>query len=620
MANPIQDFLKNLKQTNKQAQKATEQNQPQKEIRYLTLRDILAPSFIEIDFNDVIVNTTYYRTLMITQYPRTVGNNWLSPLINYGDELVVSLFIYPIAPDKIITQLRRKIAELEASLSTQMQEGKVLDPREKVKLQDAQKLIDNVASGAEKFFNLSFYVRIKDTNKKRLSRKTKNLQATLAAMGLKGTKTTLRSDLAFHSTLPKNTDKIYHTKNMDTTALSMLFPFVSSELSMNQGILYGLNLHNQSLVIFDRFKMPNANEVVFATSGAGKSYYVKLQALRYLMLGVQTLIIDPDGEYNELAKAVDGKFITFSHDSQDKLNPFEFFAPKDHVEGDLLRDKILSLHTFFKLMFGGSLNVAENAILDKALVLTYKEKGITTDKNTWNKPAPLLEDLYKILMSLPEKEAKVLANRLAPYVIGSAAGIFNKPTNINANSHFVAFSIRDLRDELRPIAMYMILDYIWTRVRMSRMKRLLIVDEAWNLMQYEDSGKFLFGIAKRARKYHLGLTAISQDVDEFISSKFGKAVVTNASMHMLLKQSTAAIELVQKTFNLSSGERDFLLNARRGEGIFFAGKSHVAIRIISSNAEHRVITSDPNELAKLKDSNVTLDDIKEGSQVFNAGN
>ncbi len=615
--NPIADFLKNLQNTNKTTRQQSTTSTPQ-QTKYLTLRDILAPDFIEIDFNDLIVNKTYYRTLIITEYPRTVNNTWLSPLINYGDELTISLFFYPINPDQIIKQLKRKIAELEASLSNQMQEGKVLDPREKVKLQDAQHLIDKVASGAEKFFNLTFYVRIKDNNQKTLDRKTKNIQATLASIGLKGIPATLRSDLAFHSTLPKGTDKIYHTKNMDTTSLAMLFPFISSELTMNEGILYGLNLHNQSLVIFDRFKMPNANEVVFATSGAGKSYYVKLQALRYLTLGVQVLIIDPDGEYKELADAVDGKFITFSHDSQDKLNPFEFFASKN-AEGDLLRDKILSLHTFFKLMFGGHLSVAENAILDKALVLTYKEKGITTDPATWNNQPPLLEDLYKILMSLPEKEAKTLANRLAPYVIGSAAGIFNKATSIDTNSHLVAFSIRDLRDELRPIAMYMILDYIWTQIRTSRIRRLLIVDEAWNLMQYEDSGKFLFGIAKRARKYYLGLTTISQDVDEFINSKFGKAVVTNASMHMLLKQSTAAIDLVQKTFNLSSGEKDFLLNARRGEGIFFAGKSHVAIRVISSNAEHRVITSDPNELAKLKNADVTLDDIKEGSQVFNMG-
>ncbi len=602
-------FNKNKKQTNTTSNENTE--------NIYLLRDIIAPAYIEIDFKDLLINNTYYRTLIVTGYPRTVNNTWLSPLINYEDEITLSMFFYPITSDMIIKQLRRKIAELEASLSMQMQEGKVLDPREKVKLQDANTLIENVASGAEKFFNLTFYIRLKDTDKKRLDTKTKNVLATLSAIGVKATTATLRSDLAFHSTLPKSSDKIQHLKNMDTTALSQMFPFVSSELTMNQGILYGLNLHNSSLVIFDRFKMPNANEVVFATSGAGKSYYVKLQALRYLMLGVQVLIIDPDGEYEELAKAVDGKFITFSHDSKDKLNPFEFFTDADTENaGDVLRDKILSLHTFFKLMFGGQLNVAENAVLDKALVLTYKEKGITTDKSTWQNNPPLLEDLYKILLSMPEREAKTLANRLAPYVIGSAAGIFNKPTSIDANSHLVAFSIRDLRDELRPIAMYMILDYIWTKVRRKRVKRLLIVDEAWNLMQYEDSGKFLFGIAKRARKYYLGLTAISQDVDEFINSKFGKAVVTNASMRMLLKQSTAAIDIVQKTFDLSSGEKDFLLNARRGEGIFFAGKTHVAVRIISNNAEHRVITSDPNELAKLKKGEVTFDDIKESSQIF----
>ena len=582
------------------------------------LKDLIAPSYIEIDFNDIIIDSTYYRTLIVTAYPRKVNNTWLSPLINYEDEIGISLFFYPIGSDLIINQLRRKIAELEASLTIQLQGGKVLDPREKVKLEDAQKLIESVASGAEKFFKLSFYIRLKAKNKEEMDTKTKNILATLAAMGLQATPATLRADLGFHSTLPKAQDKLYITKDLDTTSISQMFPFISSELTMNQGILYGLNLHNHSLVIFDRFKMPNANEVVFATSGAGKSYYVKLQALRYLMLGVQVLVIDPESEYDRMAKAVDGKFITFSHDSEDKLNPFEFVVKSaDNIDADLLRDKILSLHTFFNIMFGGKLSVAEKAILDKALVLTYKEKGITTDKRTWNRPPPLLEDLYKILLSMPEPEAKTLANRLAPYVLGSAAGIFNKPTTIDTNNHFVAFSIRDLRDQLRPMAMYMIMDYIWTQVRLVRYKRLLIVEEAWNLMQHEDSGKFLFSIAKRARKYYLGLTTISQDVDEFINSKYGKAVVTNASMHMLLKQSTAAIDTIQKTFNLSRGEREFLLNAKRGEGIFFAGQNHVAIRIISNVAEHKLLTSDPAELEKMHKNEVIIDDIEQAAKPYN---
>ncbi len=588
----------------------------EKKLTY-TLKDLIAPNLLEIDFKDIKIDNRYYRIFIVVGYPRKVDNTWLSPLINFEHELAISMFYYPLDSDEIINKLKRKIAELEASLANEYQAGKVLDPKNKVALEDAQRLMEDIASGQEKFFNTGFYIRLSADTKKELDLRSKNLVSTLAAIGLEVVPATLRQDLALHTTLPKAQDKIFQVRNMDTSSLAKTFPFVSSELTMDKGILYGINLHNHSLVIYDRFEAPNANEVVFATSGAGKSYYVKLQALRYLITGTQIFIIDPEREYDKLAEAVDGSYITFSQDSEAKINPFEFIRSTDSTDKNILRDKILSLHTFFRIMFGGEISNKASAVLDKALILTYKERGITTDPDTWKNDPPLLEDLYKILKGMVEPEAQDMASRLEKYVMGSGAGVFNMPTNIDINNNFIVFSIRDLRDELRPMAMYVILDFIWTKIREKRRRRLLLIDEAWTMMQYEDSAKFVFGIAKRARKYYLGLTAISQDVDEFLNSKYGKAVVTNASLKMLLKQSSAAIDLVAHTFNLSSGEKNFLLSAHRGEGIFFAEQNHVAMQVISNNAEHRLITSDPKELEKMKSSDISKLDIEEASDVFN---
>jgi type IV secretory pathway VirB4 component len=557
---------------------------------------------------------------MIVDYPRTVRSTWLSPLINFESSLAISTFYYPVDSDEILDKLKKKIAELEASLATEYEKGKVLDPKNKVALQDAQALLDNVASGKEKFFNTGMYIRVSANSPKELDNLIKNVQNTLRAMGLNAVPLTLRVDEGITSTLPYALDPIYKVRNMDTTALAMTFPFVTSDLTMSQGILYGLNMHNNSMVIFDRFEMPNLNEVIFATSGAGKSYLVKLEAIRYLLTGCQVLIIDPESEYEKLARAVDGEYITFTQDTGSKINPFEFLKSSKGGTKNILNDKIQGLHTLMKLMLGELSNV-ESSLLDRAFRMTYNEKGINNDPDTWANPAPLLEDLYKVLKGMAEKEAHELAARLEKFVFGSAAGVFNQPTNIEITNKFTVFSIRDLQDDLRPIAMYMILDFIWTRVREDLRKRILIVDEAWTMMQYEDSARFLYGIAKRGRKYYLGLTTISQDVDEFLASRYGKAVVTNSSLQFLLKQSPAAIDLITNTFNLSSGERNFLLSAGVGEGIFFAGRNHVAIKIIASRGEHRLITSNPKEISKMKAQNIELseEDIAESALIYEPG-
>jgi conjugal transfer ATP-binding protein TraC len=565
----------------------------------MDVKDIIAPPSIEVDFNHLQIGKKHYRTYFASGYPRFVDTNWLSPLINFDHALNISTFYYPVDSDQVLQKLKRKIGEMEATLYSEMEAGKVVDPKVKVSLTDAHNLQENIAKGEEKFFHFALYVSIQANNENELDEVGKSVEATMAAIGIIAKPTTLQMEQGLQSTLPTANDALYLTRNMDTSSLASTFPFVTSELTMNEGILFGLNRHNKSLVIFDRFQMENANTVVFARSGAGKSYLIKLEALRSIMMGHDLIIIDPEKEYQDLARALDGDYITFSQDSGAKINPFDI-AEYEKGEGrDALRNKILMLHSFFNIMFAG-LNNIEKGILDRALILTYKEKGITVDPATQNQEPPLMEDLFKVLQGMAEEEAHGLAKRLERFMRGSAAGVFNKPTNIQFKNRFTVFSLRDLQDELRPMAMFLMLDFIWTKVRNDVRKRILIVEEAWYMMQNLDSAKFMYSVAKRARKYFLGITTISQDVEDFLLNDFGRAVVTNSAIQILMKQSTAAIDRVQAVFGLSEGERSFLLNAVIGEGLFFAGTNHVAIQVISSNQEHLLITTNPKDIEEMK--------------------
>jgi conjugal transfer ATP-binding protein TraC len=573
----------------------------------MTLKDIIAPPAIEVDFNHIQIGERYYRTLFASGYPRFVGPNWLSPLINFEHSLSISTFYYPVDSKEVLQKLKRKISEMEASLYTDAEKGKVLDPTMKITLSDAHKLQDSIAEGTQKFFHFAMYITLNADTKELLDKITKNLISTLAAINVVAKPATLQMEPAFLSSMPTGSDHLYITRNMDTTSLATTFPFVSSELTMDHGVMYGINMHNKSLIIFDRFELENANSVIFAKAGAGKSYFVKLEALRSLMLGSDIIIIDPEREFERLCNSVNGAYITFSQDQGSKINPFELSGLGSEDE-DELRMKILALHGFFKVMFGGVTNV-ESSILDRALILTYRERGITTDPDTQKgKEPPLLEDLYKILQGMPDPEARGLSSRLEKFVIGSGAGVFNEKSNVSITNPFTVFSLRDLQEELRPMAMYLMLDFIWTKIKKDQRKRLLIVDEAWLMMQNEDSAKFIYSIAKRARKYHLGLTTVTQDVEDFMKSDYGKAIITNSSIQVLLKQSTAAIDYIQAVFNLSEGERHFLLACDKGEGIFFAGANHVAIKIISSIGEHLLITSDPREVELMKKTGINIDD------------
>lgn len=561
---------------------------------FASVKDIIAPSALEVDFDYLKIGGTYFRTLFVAGYPRFVGANWLSPLINFDHSLDISMYYYPVQAHTILDDLKRKIAEMEATIDEDMRKGKVADPAVRAALEDAQRLQEQLVKGVERFYQFSFYITIPTKTLEELNSVTKRIEATLGGLLILSKHATLQMEDAFKSTIPTGQDKLYIVRNMDTTSLATTFPFTSSELTANQGVLYGLNLNNGSLVIFDRFSLENANAVVFAKSGAGKSYFVKLEALRSLMFGTEIIVIDPEAEYEKLTRAIGGEYISFSVNEMAKINPFDLSGVYEEGENELGL-KILSLHALFKIIFGQMSN-SEEAVLDRALLATYKSKGITQDPTTQRNEPPLMEDLYKVLLGMEEKEARGLAERLERYIKGSLAGIFDQPSNIDIRNTFTVFSVRDLEDQLRPVAMFIILDYIWTRIKKETRKRLLIVDEAWYLMRYPDSATFLYSIAKRARKYYLGLTTITQDVADFLASAYGEAIVTNSSIQVLFKQHPAAIEKVAKVFYLSEGEKRLLLAANIGEGLFFAGPNHVAIQVVASPEEHQLITTKPSEV------------------------
>lgn len=601
--NPVQDFLEKL--TNPKAKSSTPNPEKEKDeveatkIDGMGVKDIIAPLEFEVDFQHMEVNGNYYRTLFVSGYPRFVGPNWLSPIINFEHSLRISTFYYPVDSQEILKKLKRKIGEMEATLYTYIEDRKVPDPTLKVALTDAQQMQDAIAEGVSKFFHFSMYITLSATSKEILEKITQNAIATLAAMSVTAKPAILQQEAGIISTQPLGLDKLYITRNMDTTSIATTFPFVTSDLTMDHGVMYGINLHNKSLIIFERFEMENANTVIFAKSGAGKSYFVKLEVVRSLMLGTEVLIIDPENEFDLLSKAVNGAFISFSQDSGHKMNPFELSGISEEDE-DELRIKILSLQGFLKLLLG-DVTAIDQAILDRALLLTYREKGITLDPATQraNTP-PLLEDLYKVLKGMSEPEARPMASRLERYIMGSGAGIFNEASNVELNNPFTVFSIRDLQEEVRPMAMYLILEYIWTKIKKDRKKRILIIEEAWFMMLNEDSAKFLYSIAKRARKYYLGVTTVTQDVDDFLKNDMGRAIIANSSMQILFQQSPTGLKRLVPTFNLTQGEADFLLHCDIGQAIFFAGSTHVAMQVVSSKAEHELITTNPKDLERIK--------------------
>lgn len=570
----------------------------------LTIKDVVAPPIIEVDFDCLKIGGRYFRTLFVVGYPRFVSANWLEPLISFTHTLDISMYIYPTKSEEVLENLKRKIGEMEATIQSDMKRGRVIEPSVQVALEDALSLQQELAKGAERFFQFGLYVTIPSKTLEDLNKTTQQVEATLGSLLIITKKAVLQMDEGFKTTLPMGQDRLVVTRNMDTTSLATTFPFTTSELTANEGILYGMNEHNGSLIIFDRFTLENANTCVFGKSGVGKSYMVKLEVMRSLMFGTEVIIIDPENEYEALTHALGGEYIRFHFGETTKINPFDLSLLRETTPGageeeSELNQKILSLHGFFRVVMG-NLTATEDALLDRALILAYKQKGITPDPATQSLEPPLMEDLYKSLVGMEDPLANGLADRIETFVKGSLVGIFDQQTNVEIRNPLTVFSIRDLEEQLRPIAMYLILDFIWTKIRKDMKRRILVVDEAWYMMKYPDSGNFLNSIAKRARKYYLGLTTISQDVEDFLSVDLGKAIIQNSSLQVLLKQSAAAIDKVADVFFLSEGEKHLLLSADIGEGLFFAGPAHAAIKVIASPVEHALVTTKPQELEARK--------------------
>jgi conjugal transfer ATP-binding protein TraC len=576
-----------------------------------TLRDLIAPSSLEIHSSYFRLGTKYGRTLYIYGYPRELYTGWLSGLINIDEVLDISMFVYPVESQVVLNNLRKKVTQLEASMSINADKGRTRDPGLEAALQDAEELRDQIQVGAERFFRYGLYVTLYADSLDELSFVQRKIETMFGQQLVFSKVASSQQEQGLNSTLPQMTDQLQIRRNMNTGAISTSFPFTSADLSDGKGILYGINMHNNGLVIFDRYTLENANMVVFAKSGAGKSFAVKLEALRSMMTGADILIIDPENEYQRLSDAVGGSYIRLSLNSDTRINPFDLPRVIDTDEADdALRANLVTLHGLFRLMLGGSqltasgqmlsgLTAAEEADLDQALIDTYARAGITSDPLTHNSTPPTISDLYDTLLHMGGT-GPALAQRLRKFTSGTFAGIFSQQSNIDINNNMVVFNIRDLEDELRPIAMYIVLSHIWNITRTIQRKRMLIVDEAWQLMKYDDSANFLFSLAKRARKYHLGLTTITQDVEDFMGSKMGRAIVANSSMQLLLKHSSSAVDVLSDVFKLTEEERKRLANFPVGQGLFFAGQNHVHMQIVPSPTETSLITTNPGDILRQK--------------------
>lgn len=569
-----------------------------------TLRDLIAPSSIEIHSSYFRLGTKYGRTLYVYGYPRQIYTGWLSSIINIDEVLDISMFIYPVDTTVVMNNLRKKVTQLEATMSINNEKGRTRDPGLEAAIQDAEELRDQLQVGSERFFRYGLYITLYADSLEELGEVQHKIETIFGQQLVFSKVASSQQEQGMNSTIPQMTDQLQIRRNMNTGAISTSFPFTSADLTDNSGILYGINMHNNGLVIFDRFRLENANMVVFAKSGAGKSFTVKLEALRSMMTGADVLIIDPENEYQKLSDAVGGSYIRLSLNSDTRINPFDLPRVIDTEEADdALRANLVTLHGLLRLMLGGAqmaangqmmsaLTPAEEADLDQGLIDTYARAGITSDPLTHQSRPPTISDLYDTLLHMGGTGPQ-LAQRLRKYTTGTFAGIFSQQSNIDINNNMVVFNIRDLEDELRPVAMYIVLSHIWNTVRSQQKKRMLIVDEAWQLMKYDDSANFLFSLAKRARKYALGLTTITQDVEDFMGSKMGRAIVANSSMQLLLKQSSSAVDVLSDVFKLTEEEKKRLANFPVGQGLFFAGQNHVHIQIIPSETEQQLVSTTP---------------------------
>lgn len=565
----------------------------------VSIKDIIAPAGMKVEPTFLVLNETFVRTIFVVSYPRYISLGWFAPIVNMNHPLDVAMFFYPVKPEVILKQLKKKVGTLEAQILSDAEKGAPRDPIRETALRDIEDLRDSLSQGTEHFFQFALYVTVYAKDKKELDKVTEDVEALFGGKLIYTKRVFYQAEQGFNSTIPQGNDELMITFNMNSSPVASSFPFISADLTSDNGILFGINRHNNSLVLFDRFSMQNANYIVFATSGAGKSYTVKLEILRSLMMGVEVIVIDPEMEYKHLSDAVGGTYINISLASDAKINPFDLprAIGEQITTEDIIRSAVITVKGLLRIMLG-SITPQEDSILDRALLETYAKKDITPDADLAKVEPPIMQDFVEVLEGM--EGTKDLVIRLKKFTEGTFAGLFNSPTTVAMKNALVTFSVRDLEDELRPLAIYAIVNYIWNVVRSERKKRILVIDEAWWLMQNEDSAKFIFALVKRCRKYYLGVTTITQDVNDFLRNTYGQAIVTNSAMQMLLKQSPAAVDNIAKTFLLTEGEKYLLLECGVGEGIFFAGNKHAAIKVVASYAEDQVVTTNPQQLLEIE--------------------
>lgn len=578
----------------------------------LELKDIIAPSALEIQPKSINLGDKIARTYFVISYPSNLTDNWLTPIINLDKVFDVSIVINPTDTAQVLRQFQKKVAEVQSQIMAREAKGVVRDPMLDTAYRNLEDLRDRLTQAQEKMFDVGLYVTIYADNETELYKVENEIKTILESKLIYIKPALFQQDDGFKSIIPLEDDHLRIYQKLNSEPLSSFFPFVSFDLTADKGILYGVNRHNSSLIIFDRFSLDNYNSIIFATSGAGKSYATKLEIIRSLMFDTEVIVIDPEREYERLAEALGGRYFNISLNSDNHINPFDLPLPgPGETNNDILRGNVINLVGLFRIMLGG-LTAEEDAIVDRAITETYAIKDITPDSDFTRIEPPLLSDFEMVLAGMEGTES--LISRLSKYTHGSWAGFINQPSNVDINKKFVVFSVRDMEDDLKPAAMYIVTHYIWNEVRKNIKKRLLVVDEAWWMMKSEDTASFLYSIAKRGRKYFLGLCTITQDVGDFMRSPYGVPIVTNSSLQLLLKQSPSTVDVLQKTFNLTDEEKYLLLECNKGEGIFFAGLKHVAVKIIASYTEDQLITSDPSQILALQKARSELNQAVTGNQ------
>ncbi|MEI8061844.1 MAG: DUF87 domain-containing protein [bacterium] len=609
----ILDFLKSKKEKEKNSLTSI---LPQEiyEAGVLELQDIIAPSALKVTPRGLNLGDKIVRTFFVISYPRFLNEGWFSPIINLDKIFDISIFIHPIDTATVLRQFQKKVAEVQSQIHMREEKGLVRDPMLDTAYQDLEALRDNLQQAQEKLFDVGLYISVYGESETELDKIESEIKSILESALIYIKPALFQQEQGYRSILPIAKDELLVHSKLNSSPLSSLFPFISFDLTSDKGILYGINRHNSSLILFDRFSLENYNSVTFAKAGSGKSFATKLEILRSLMFDTDVIVLDPEKEYEYLAEATGGRYFNISLTSEHHINPFDLPVPReDEAPADILRSNIVNLVGLFRIMLGG-LTPEEDAIIDRAISETYALKDITADSNFAAVEPPLMSDFELVLAGMEGGES--LAQRLTKYTKGTWAGFINRPSNVDINKKFVVFSLRDMEDELKPIAMYIVMHFIWNSIRKEIKKRLLVIDEAWWMMKSDDTASFLYGLAKRGRKYYLGMATITQDVEDFLKSPYGLPIITNSSIQVLLKQSPSSIDIVQKTFNLTDEEKYLLLESDVGEGIFFAGLKHVAIKIIASYTEEQIITTKPSEILAMKKAKEDLatKSIEEGKE------